>query len=150
MDIQIRKANKNDILSICTFQIEMAWETERYKLDGHIVQKGVSKVLENEQLGSYYIAEVNNQVVASLLTTFEWSDWRNATVLWIQSVYVMPDFRKRGIYGKLYQFVKEMVENNTLLCGVRLYVDKSNHAAQEVYTRLGMNGDHYRVFEWMK
>ena len=33
--------------------------------------------------------------------------------------------------------------------GLRLYADERNSNAHAVYRRLGMNGDHYRVFELM-
>lgn len=148
--IEIRKAQIHDRDSIVRFQIEMAWETEHIKLDYETVIKGVEKVLNNDSLGTYYIAIAGNDVAGSLLTTFEWSDWRNGTILWIQSVYVDLQYRKRGIYRMLYSYVKNMVSNNLNLKGIRLYVDVSNKGAREVYERLGMNGEHYRVFEWMK
>jgi GNAT superfamily N-acetyltransferase len=150
MQIDIRKARLTDRDQIAQFQVEMAWETEDYKLDGNTVLKGVETVLNNERLGIYYVAVVGNDVVGSLLTTYEWSDWRNGTVLWIQSVFVDARFRKLGIYGHLYSYIKAIVEADKSLKGIRLYVDESNKGAREVYTRLGMNGEHYRVFEWMK
>ena len=150
MQIEIRKAKLSDCDAIVGFQIEMAWETERCKLNPDIVVKGVEAVLNNDSLGTYYVAIVNNEIVGSLLTTYEWSDWRNGTVLWIQSVYVDSQFRKLGIYGTLYSHIRSLVAADETLKGIRLYVDESNKAAREVYTRLGMNGEHYRVFEWMK
>jgi ribosomal protein S18 acetylase RimI-like enzyme len=84
------------------------------------------------------------------MTTFEWSDWRNGTVLWIQSVYVEKAFRGKGVYKMMYAFIRQMVEENADLCGIRLYVDKSNLPAQKVYESLDMNGEHYTVYEWMK
>ena len=150
MQPEIRKAQLSDLQSIVAFQVEMAWETEQYKLNRDTVLKGVSTVLNNDNLGTYYVAIVNDKVAGSLLTTFEWSDWRNGTVLWIQSVFVGSSFRKQGIYGALYDHIKTLVAADETLKGIRLYVDESNTAAQEVYARLGMNGEHYRVFEWMK
>ncbi len=150
MQIQIRKGEDSDSDAIARFQVAMAWETEHYKLDYDTVQKGVAAVLSNENLGAYYVAVVENKVVGSLLTTYEWSDWRNGTVLWIQSVYVDSSFRKKGIYGALYSHIKMLVAADKSLKGIRLYVDESNKKAMEVYVRLGMNGEHYRVFEWMK
>ena len=150
MQIQIRKGEDSDRDAIARFQVAMAWETEQYKLDFNTVQKGVAAVLGNENLGAYYVAVIENEVAGSLLTTYEWSDWRNGTVLWIQSVYVDSSFRKKGIYGALYTHVKTLVAADKSLKGIRLYVDESNKQAMEVYTRLGMNGEHYRVFEWMK
>ncbi len=150
MHIEIRRGQSDDRDAITQFQVDMAWETECYKLDHPTVQKGVAAVLANQNLGTYYVALIGNKVVGSLLTTFEWSDWRNGTVLWIQSVYVDSSFRKRGIYAALYSHIKTLVNADQKLKGIRLYVDESNKKAMEVYARLGMNGEHYRVFEWMK
>lgn len=150
MNIIIRKAQISDGETIVRFQEEMAWDTERSKLDHNTVRKGVMAVLDNEAPGIYYVAVVNDEVVGSLLTTYEWSDWRNGTVIWIQSVYVDPAYRKKGIYTSLYNHIKHLVEKDKELKGIRLYVDESNKTAHKVYTHLGMNGDHYRVFEWMK
>ena len=150
MQIEIRMAQNSDRDSITRFQIAMALETENYELDCVTVQKGVEAVLGNSSLGVYYVAIVEGEVVGSLLTTYEWSDWRNGTVLWIQSVYVDSSYRQRGIYAALYSHVKRMVAANESLRGIRLYVDESNKKAMDVYARLGMNGEHYRVFEWMK
>lgn len=150
MTITIRPALKTDRDAIAGFQVAMALETENYALDIATVTKGVEAVLNQEHLGTYYVAVIGHEVIASLLTTYEWSDWRNSTVLWIQSVFVKREHRNKGVYGHLYQHVKAKVENDASLCGVRLYVDRTNLTAQEVYTRLGMNGEHYRVFEWMK
>ena len=150
MQIEIRKGENSDRDAIARFQIAMAWETEKCELNPNTVQKGVEAVLRNSNLGVYYVAVVENEVVGSLLTTYEWSDWRNGTVLWIQSVYVDSTYRQRGIYAALYSHIKRLVAGDESLVGIRLYVDESNKKAMEVYARLGMNGEHYRVFEWMK
>lgn len=150
MQIEIRKAQISDLDLIVGFQMKMAWETEHCRLDLATVLKGAEAVLNNDSLGTYYVAIVENEVAGSLLTTYEWSDWRNGTVLWIQSVYVDSQYRKMGIYGTLYSHIRSLVAVDETLKGIRLYVDESNTAAREVYARLGMNGEHYRVFEWMK
>jgi len=89
-------------------------------------------------------------VVASLMITPEWSDWRNGMVWWIQSVYVVPELRKQRVYAGLYEHVQRLVRGDDSVKGIRLYVDRRNASAQAVYARLGMNGEHYQVFEWMK
>jgi len=150
MQIFIRKALPSDGDAIVRFQEEMAWHTEKLTLDHETVFNGVQAVLGNEALGIYYIAEIENKIAGSLLITFEWSDWRNGTVLWIQSVYVDSSHRRKGIYKALYNHIQSLVEKDTSLKGIRLYVDETNATARKVYARLGMNGEHYRVFEWMK
>ncbi|MBK5260331.1 MAG: GNAT family N-acetyltransferase [Thermoanaerobaculia bacterium] len=128
----------------------MARETEDIALNRHICMRGVEAVFEDRALGRYFVAEDDEQLAASLLITYEWSDWRNGLVWWIQSVYVRPEFRRRGIYAGLYAHVRGLAEVHETVKGIRLYVDERNTAAQEVYRRMGMNGEHYRVFEWMK
>ena len=146
----IRQANENDSASIVEFQLAMALETEQLNLHKPTVLKGVTAVFADPSKGIYYVAETNGQVIGSLLTTFEWSDWRNGTVLWIQSVYVRPKFRKQSIFSRLYKHIQELVVSNPDLRGIRLYADKTNTSAHGVYEHLGMTAEHYQMFEWMK
>ena len=146
----VREAKFEDLISILEFQLAMAKETEGIELERETVEKGVAAVLEDPSKGLYYVAEENEEVIGSLLTTYEWSDWRNGTVLWIQSVYVIPGFRRQGVYSKIYEYVKGRVLKNDSLKGIRLYADKQNSGAQQVYRKLGMNPDHYITFEWLK
>jgi GNAT superfamily N-acetyltransferase len=146
----IRQATETDSDSIVEFQISMAWETEQLQLSEPTVIRGVAAVFQDESKGIYYVAETEGKVVGSLLTTFEWSDWRNGTVLWIQSVYVRPEYRKRSIFSRLYKHIQEKVASNPDLRGIRLYADKSNTAAHGVYEHLGMTAEHYQMYEWMK
>lgn len=148
--IIIREAKEEDANQIATFQLEMALETENIQLKIETVTQGVQHVFQKPERGVYYVAEINNELVASLLTTYEWSDWRNGTVLWIQSVYVSPTFRKIGIYKKMYQYIQKKVIKLPELKGIRLYADRNNTSAQQVYQKLGMNSEHYQLFEWLK
>jgi len=145
-----RTATTTDIPVIVDFQIAMAMETEDLQLNREVCSAGVRQVFERTALGRYYVAEVDGRVVASLMVTYEWSDWRNGLVWWIQSVYVVPQARRQGIYAGLYDHVRSLAKSDPDVRGIRLYVDRRNAAAQEVYARLGMDGGHYQVFEWMK
>ena len=148
--VRIRTANVNDVEIISGFQLAMALETEQLSLDIEKVTSGVHAVFVNPQKGKYFVAEADKTMVASLLLTPEWSDWRNQWVWWIQSVYVLPEFREKKIFSRMYSFIKEMVKTDSESAGLRLYVDLSNENAREVYKAIGMNGEHYQLFEWMK
>jgi GNAT superfamily N-acetyltransferase len=150
MDIHYRDGNSRDAHDIVEFQIAMARETEDFALDRDTCTHGVGAVFADSSLGRYFVAESEVGLIASLMITPEWSDWRNGVVWWIQSVYVRPDHRRRGAYAGLYEHVKRIAESIETIKGIRLYVDKRNAPAQEVYRRMGMNGEHYQVFEWMK
>ncbi len=149
-DVHYRDASVTDSAAIIGFQLAMARETEDLDLDGGILSRGVEAVFDDPAKGRYFVAEADGRVIGSLMITYEWSDWRNGTVWWIQSVYVIPEFRRKGVYAGLYSHVKAMVAPKPEIRGLRLYVDNRNVPAQQVYTRLGMEGEHYRVFEWMK
>jgi GNAT superfamily N-acetyltransferase len=139
-----------DAAAIVEFQIAMARETEDLELDRDICTEGVAAVFADSRHGFYLVAEQDGKVVASTMITYEWSDWRNGVVWWIQSVYVTPEARGRGVYKGLYAYVQELANDDDNVRGIRLYVDKRNTGAQQVYAKLGMNGEHYQVFEWMK
>lgn len=149
-DIRIRPARHADRDTIAGFQLRMALETENLELNLQTVNRGVEAVLENPALGQYFVADFQGITVGSLLITYEWSDWRSGQVWWIQSVYILPEHRNKKIFSKMYHFLREKVEKNKQLVGLRLYVDIRNQHAQKVYEALGMNGDHYKTYEWIK
>src|SRR5262249_57735031 len=134
--------------AIIEFQQAMGRETESIELDAPTVTRGVHAVFEDLSRGRYFVAEASGVVIASLLITYEWSDWRNGNVWWIQSVYVRPAHRRRGVYARMYEHVKAIAEREDVR-GIRLYVDRRNTPAQDVYRRCGMNGEHYLACEWM-
>ncbi len=146
--ILVRKALARESKLISHFQVEMARETEGLELDLSVVEKGVSAVFSDPGKGCYYVAELDGKTAGSLLTTFEWSDWRNCNMVWIQSVYVMPLHRGKGVFSSLYGHLRQLVEGDTGLGGIRLYVDSKNEDAFNVYSRLGMKKSNYRMFEW--
>lgn len=147
--MEIRKAKPSEINSIVAFQQKMAMETESLELDTAILTKGVQAVFDDSSKGIYYVAIKDEKTIASLLITYEWSDWRNGQVYWIQSVYVLPEHRGKGVYKQMYLHLKEEVEKSPNIRGLRLYVEKDNQIAQKVYAKLGMDGEHYKMFEWM-
>lgn len=150
MNIQIRTAREEDLANIVDFQLAMALETENLQLDKPTVEKGVAAAFHDPAKGQYFVTEIDGEVAASLMITFEWSDWRNGMVYWIQSVFVKEKFRRLGIYRKMYAHIQELVNNDENVRGIRLYVDKTNVRAQKTYENTGMNGEHYQLFEWMK
>jgi GNAT superfamily N-acetyltransferase len=147
---EFRAAGVQDIPDIVRFQLAMARETEGLELEVEVCSAGVRAVFEHPERGLYYVGEINQTVVGSLFITYEWSDWRNGVVWWIQSVYVLPQFRRQGVYSGLYSCIQAMARTDESVRAIRLYVDRRNVAAHNVYGSLGMNGDHYQVFEWLK
>lgn len=147
--LEVRPASREDHAQIAAFQVRMARETEDLELDPEVVSRGVRGVFDDPARGSYLVATRDGVVVGCLLTLPEWSDWRCGTVLWIHSVYVVPEARGGGVFRSLYRALRARVEADPALKGLRLYVDRRNAAAAAVYRKLGMDGEHYQLFEWM-
>jgi GNAT superfamily N-acetyltransferase len=145
----IRKALIEDALVIIDFQQKMAWETEQMTLKPDIITNGVNGVFAVPSRGQYWVAEENGEIIASLLITYEWSDWRNADVWWFQSVYVLPAHRRKGSFRSMYTIIKKEAESHGI-AGLRLYVETNNGTAQKTYEALGMQSEHYRMYEWLK
>jgi ribosomal protein S18 acetylase RimI-like enzyme len=150
---RLRLAEARDAQTLVEFNRAMARETEAKDLAIEVLTAGVENLLRSPQYGFYVVAENYGEqenhveVVAALLVTYEWSDWRNGLFWWIQSVYVKPQFRRQGVYRRLYEFVKSRAATEPDVRGFRLYVEKGNRIAQQTYERLGMTETHYKMFE---
>ena len=146
IDLTITQGKASDIDAIVRFQADMAMESEGTMLDTETLTKGVTAAISDEGKGIYLVARANDTPIGSLMLTREWSDWNNQWYWWIQSVYVMPEYRKKGVYKAMYATLKDMARENGV-SQIRLYADNSNVSAQHVYKRLGMHESHYLMFE---
>ena len=148
-DLTIRLAEPRDRDVIADFNARLAAETESKALDRQTVRAGVQALLDDPRKGRYFVACDGPRVVAQLMHTFEWSDWRNGDIWWLQSVYVHPDYRRRGLMRRLFERVLHEAETDPHVVGVRLYVEHGNHPAQAVYEHLGLREAGYHVMEKM-
>jgi len=148
LSLRVRPASAADLPFIVQANLALAEETEDVRLDPAVLREGVVALLDDRAPGRYWIAERDGQPIGQTLITYEWSDWRNRMVWWIQSVYVMPAERGSGVFRELYAHLRSAAQAEGA-GGLRLYVHTANARAQAVYAALGMNGDHYRVFEDM-
>lgn len=146
--VTVRPANLTDLDTLVAGNAAMALDTENLKLDDATLRAGVEAVLTGRAPGQFSVAEHEGRVVGQLLVTYEWSDWRNRPVWWIQSVHVAADARRLGVFRALYGHTRAAAQAAGA-GGLRLYVDTTNTRAQAVYAALGMNGGHYQVFEDM-
>ncbi len=143
----VRLAEDKDSETIAEFNVAMAWETERKKLELPVVVKGVQTLLNNPRHGFYVVAETAGTVAGSCMVTYEWSDWRCGLFWWIQSVYVKPEFRRQKAFSRLYDFLKEKALQEPNVCGFRLYVEGDNRIAQITYSQVGMGETSYKLYE---
>ena len=143
----IRDGLPADAPVIAAFNAAMARETEALELDPVRLLAGVRAVFDDPAKGFYLVAEQDGEVIGQLMITYEWSDWRNAVFWWVQSVYVAPAARGRGVYRMLYNELLRRAQERGGVCGIRLYVEHNNEAAKRTYAKLGMSATVYEMWE---
>src|SRR5215831_6517796 len=126
MSLSIRRGEPRDATTIADFNRRMAWETEHKKLEAEIVNRGVVRVFDDRAKGFYLVAELAGEVVGQLMVTYEWSDWRDGWIWWVQSVYVREDMRRGGVFRSLHEEVIRLALSAGDVVGVRLYVEREN------------------------
>lgn len=146
IDLTITRGETSDIDAIVRFQADMAMESEGIMLDMCRLTSGVTSAMKDESKGTYLVARANGTPIGSLMLTREWSDWNNQWYWWVQSVYVVPEYRKKGVYKAMYATLKDMARESGV-SQIRLYADRTNLNAQQVYNKLGMHESHYLMFE---
>ena len=149
MNIEIRLAVRDDWPTIAEFNCRLAEESEGKQLDRQHVEPGVGAILDDPRKGRYLVALAEGRIVGQMMHTYEWSDWRNGDIWWLQSVYVHPDFRRHGVFRALFERLRSEAEADPSVVGLRLYVEAHNTRAHEAYRRLGLTDGGYFVMEKM-
>ena len=145
-DICIREAHTDDLSIIVENNLALAKETESLNLDKDVLRKGIEQALSREEC-HYFVAVISGKVVGQTMITYEWSDWRNGVIWWIQSVYVFPEYRKQGVFRTLFKHIENLARADPQVKALRLYVMQNNNTGQRTYHNLGMNDSGYIVFE---
>ena len=147
LTITIREAYDSDLLTLIEYNRALAKETENLSLDTDVLRLGIKTALKLENC-YYFVAEIERgNVIGQTMITSEWSDWRNSEMWWIQSVYVHPDYRKQGVFRRIFMHIENISTKSHPVKSLRLYVMKNNLVGIETYKSLGMNNSGYLVYE---
>jgi GNAT superfamily N-acetyltransferase len=146
MSVLVRRATPADAPIVAEFNRLLAWESEGKVLDPAILSAGVAAVLGDPAKGWYLVAERAGEIVGQLAIMPEWSDWRNAWIWWIESVYVAASSRRTGVFRALFEEVRRLGREAGDVIGLRLYVEENNHRAQQTYHELGMEPMPFLLF----
>lgn len=147
MPWSIRRGLPGDLAAVVDFNLALARETEGRELEPARLAAGVAAALADASKGAYWLADASGRVVGQLMVTLEWSDWRDGWFWWLQSVYVEPAWRGKGVFRSLARFVEAEARSRREVCGLRLYMEPHNDRARSAYTRLGWQPAGYELFE---
>ncbi len=145
--LQIREATASDAETVTGFVVAMALDSEGIELAPAAVRTAVVTALDDPARARYWLAMQGERAVGQLMITTEWSDWNNAWYWWIQSVYVVPDCRRRGVFRETYRHVATVARERGDVCAIRLYVEHENASARRAYEQIGMAEAPYAVYE---
>jgi GNAT superfamily N-acetyltransferase len=143
----VRRAAPADAEVVVEFNRLLALETEGKVLEPDALARGVAAALADPRKALYFVAEDAGAAVGQTMVTFEWSDWEDGWMWWLQSVYVRHEWRGRGVFRALFDHVRRESEADPGVVGLRLYVVEDNRRAQEVYVHLGFDRTRYLVME---
>ena len=146
LNIIIREAGESDLLSLVAYNLALAKETENLDLNKDTLRLGIQNSFALQGC-HYFVAETEGNVVGQTMITSEWSDWRNGTIWWMQSVYVHPSYRKQGVFSKIFKHIETIAKKKLTIQSLRLYVMKNNQAGLKTYQNVGMNNSGYLVYE---
>ncbi len=147
MPFIVRTATPADAPTIIEYNRLLAFETENLVLDLSVLKRGVDAILVDANRGRYFVADKEGDVIGQIMITYEWSDWRNGWIWWLQSVYVRADQRKGGVFGSIYRFIEEHARKEGNVAGLRLYVEHENRTAQATYRRMGFQDMHFFLLQ---
>ncbi len=145
--VHIRQAGPSDLETVVAFNQAMAVETEGRDLDSETVTAGVRQALADPGRSVYFLAEIDGEIAGQTMFTTEWSDWRNGYFWWIQSVFIAPEHRRKGVFRALHQHIRALAKARPDVCGLRLYVHHDNQRAMNTYRQLGMTQAEYHLYE---
>lgn len=148
----VRNAGIADLDRICQFNQQLAIETENRSLPADVLRKGVAAALESAERLRYWVAESGAEprlVIGQVAVSYEWSDWRNGWIWWLQSVYVDFAWRGKGVFRSLLEQVKADARSEGQVIGLRLYMEHDNQVARATYNKAGFVSAGYEVLELM-
>jgi ribosomal protein S18 acetylase RimI-like enzyme len=145
MNLSVRHATLADLATLVEFNVRLAKESENKTLDPQVVERGILALFDDRSKGRYFVAEENGLIVGQAMVTYEWSDWRNAWIWWLQSVYTRQSYRQKGVFRTLLRSIADAAQQDGKVAGLRLYVEKDNTTAQIAYRRCGFGDMPFRL-----
>lgn len=145
--VTIRRGDADDLAAIVDLNTAMAVEMESKVVSSTRLIDGVSAVLGSGNRGFYVLADSGGPVVGVLHVIPEWNPWRNGYFWKVENVFVSQDWRRKGVYRAMHDYVVGAAQEEADVCGIRLFAVESNVGARRTYEAAGMTQEPCRLFE---
>jgi ribosomal protein S18 acetylase RimI-like enzyme len=140
----IRPAAPADSETLVAFTLSEALDSERRTLNRGEVQRGVAGAFDTPPKARYWVVESGGQIVAAASIVTEWSNFRGGDYWWIQSLYIVPEHRGRGLVDTILQHLVAEAKAGRAL-DLRLYGYNTNARALRAYQRFGFREAPYLI-----
>lgn len=101
---------------------------------------------------SGYLFELDNRPVGYALTAKTYSQEAGGMVVWIDELFILPDYRSRGLGSAFFTYLMDVAEPDA--ARFRLEVERENEGAIRLYQRRGFQPLPYnpmvidRLLDW--
>jgi predicted GNAT family acetyltransferase len=148
--LKIRRAELRDLPYLVDFTSEEAREAENTVKIPETLTRGIEAALQDGTIATYWVmTDSEDCPIGSVSSVREWSDWNAGYYWWIQSMYLKPDYRGKGLMSRLIDEVKtEMIAQGGL--ELRLYVHSDNIVAKKAYEKVGFIHSDYEIMTLSK
>ena len=140
----IRPATVEDSDLLVSFTLSEALDSERRALIRAEVQRGVAGAFATPPKARYWVVESGGRVVASASVVTEWSNFRGGDYWWIQSLYILPEHRGRGLVDVILRHLVGEAKAGGAI-DLRLYGYNTNARALRAYERFGFKQAPYLI-----
>lgn len=92
-----------------------------------------NEMMRSDVYADGYIFEEDGKNVGYALLSKTFSQEAGGTVIWVEELFILPEYRSRGIGSKFFSFVEQKFEPSR----IRLEVEPDNFGAVKLYKKIG-------------
>lgn len=94
------------------------------------------ELMRSDEYADAYILEDEGKIAGFGLNAKTYSREAGGKVLWLEELFILPEYRSRGLGGEYFKAMEEYARNNGF-ARIRLEVERENVRARALYKRLG-------------
>lgn len=145
MRFTVRNAAIDDLQTLVDFAVSEARDAEGVTKARECVLAGVQRGLEDTAIARYWVVQdERGRTVGNISVVREWSNWNAGFYWWIQSMFIVPEHRGKGLMSLLLEMVTEAARSEGAL-DIRLCVHRDNVRAIRAYRKVGFSDSSYQV-----
>jgi len=137
MDVQIYQPALPD-LPIILELLSLQFEEHQIGVSEKALSTAIKAMLAEPRLGFFLMARFGEQAVGLACVSFCWTLEHGGKSAWLDELYVLPEYRSRGIGGLLIEAVLQTAKAQGC-AAIDLEVDHEHRRVEQLYQRFGFD-----------